>query len=156
MSTDAGTSLAGRPRRLATSATVPRARGEGAPALAVVADGCVTTGSGRLVGLGAALGGSGVTARTRGTTLGRSAVGFVSVERGRVRGGSTTIGGRSRCPVSGSAGGGVVAGGAGAVGAGATCAYPGPPAQTRQVATIVDLSHRDRRTPGGSVLAEKL
>ena len=154
MSTDAGTSRAGRPKRLATSATVPRERGVGAPPVAVVAEGCVAAGLGTLVALGIAFGGSGVAVRARGFSLG--AAGFGSAGRRRVRGASMLTGGRRSCPASGGTGAGVVAGVAGATGAAGSCACPDPQAEIREAATIVELSHRDRRTLSGVVLAEKL
>src|SRR5215468_9418728 len=104
MSTDAGTSRAMMPRRLATSATVPRASGEGA--LALGAEDCVAGGPEAVPGvpetaaagretvaggpemparLGVDFGGSEVTLRARGITLG--AAGLASTGRCRIRGG---------------------------------------------------------------------
>ena len=168
------------PRRLATSATVPRARGEGA--LALVAEDCVAESPGAVpvapetvaggpetpVRLGVDFGGPAVTLRARGTTLG--AAGLASTGRGRVRGGRIETWGRVSCLALGWTGSGVVAGvrfscpalggtGAGAVagasGVGATWASAGPQAENRQVATIVELSHRDRWAPGGTRLVAK-
>jgi hypothetical protein len=121
------------------------------------------------VRLGVDFGGSAVTLRARGITLG--AAGFASTGRGRVRGGRIETCGRVSClasagtafgavagaafscPASAGTGCGAVAGGSGA---GATCASAGPHAENRHVATIVELSHRDRRTRSGTGLAAKL
>src|SRR6476619_1701203 len=180
MSTDAGTPRAMIPRRLATSATVPRERG----------DGSLLAGSGgnaaaqvarkqfRVFQRQPQLGGRqspvarrrlcgsqlfSVALRARGITLGGA--GFASTGRGRVRGGRIETWGRVSCLASAGTGFGVVVGAgfscpasagtgagvvAGAAGSGAICASAGPQADNRQVATIVELSHRDRRTPSGT------
>jgi hypothetical protein len=119
------------------------------------------------VRLGVVFGGSEVTLRAGGIT--RGAAGFASTGRGRVRGGRIETWGRVSClasagtgfggvagfscPASAGTGAGVVAGAAGSA---ATCASAGPQADNRQVATILELSHRDRRTPSGTGLAAKL
>jgi hypothetical protein len=107
------------PRRLATSATFPRASGvAGAdPAVnAPVPEGCDVAGrcSGAFAGRAGVLGACGAAVRVRGLTLGGSAVGLVPAGRWRAGGASIVTDGRFGAVVPG----GVVAGAGVAVGAG--------------------------------------
>jgi hypothetical protein len=112
-----------------------------------------------------AFGGSDVVLRARGLSLGGA--GFTTTGRGRVRGGSIVTGGRFCCaapggPLGVAAGAelpGPASGAAAVAGAwelGATCASPDPKVENKQVATIVELSHRDFHAPSGEGPAAKL